>query len=60
MEDLKYEQAKSAVELSAKRTAAWDELAVKSAENHHGLMSRSLESIQKTNEMARQAFIPKT
>ncbi len=59
MEDLKYEQAKSAAELSAKRTAAWDKLAVKSAKDHHGLMSRSRESIQKTNEMVRQASVPK-
>jgi predicted HTH transcriptional regulator len=59
MEDLAYEQAKSAAELATKRTAAWDELAVKSAEDHHALMSKSRESIQKSNEMVRQAFTPK-
>lgn len=59
MEDLKYEQTKTAAELANTRTAAWDKLAVKSAEDHHSLMSRSQESIQKTNEMVRQAFVPK-
>jgi hypothetical protein len=59
MEDLKYEQARTAAELAHKRTAAWDELAVKSAGDHHALMSRARESFQRTNEMTRQAFIPK-
>jgi predicted HTH transcriptional regulator len=59
MEDLKYEQARTAAELANKRTTVWDELAVKSAADHHALMSRARESFQRTNEMTRQAFIPK-
>jgi hypothetical protein len=35
MEDLKYEMAKNAVEQSAKRTAAWDELSVKASSFQH-------------------------
>jgi predicted HTH transcriptional regulator len=59
MEDLTYEQARTAAELANKRTADFDELAVKSAESHHVSMSRARDSFQNTNEMTRQAFIPK-
>lgn len=59
MEDLEYEQARTAAELANKRTAAFDELAVKSAADHHTSMSRARESIQRTNEMTRQALRPK-
>lgn len=59
MEDLTYEQARTAAELANKRTAAFDELAVKSAENHHASMSNARESFQRTNEMTRRAPIPK-
>lgn len=59
LEDLTYEQAKTAAELAAKRTAEWDDLALKSAANHQSLMARSRESFQQTNEMVRQSFVPK-
>jgi ATP-dependent DNA helicase RecG len=53
MEDLKYEQAKSAAEMVAKRTAGWDELALKSAADHQSLMARSREDFQRSNQMVR-------